>query len=179
MIARLKCLFDRGLNEVKISLPEREFTIETALPLDEVLTRLQVLIQKRSALFPAFITDEISPFYGEFNGQSFHAYQLAYRDSFNPQINGLVIATPTGTKLAMKMSLPNGVGQILKFNNGLGIFFVLIFCLIGIFNSSIVAVLIPSTILISSRWIRQWGFEHFHQKSQAHYDRFLRILEAA
>ncbi|MEM7127616.1 MAG: hypothetical protein AAF702_14885 [Chloroflexota bacterium] len=77
--------------------------------------RLQDLIKERTQMFPEWISSNDSPYFGTFEGNTFEAYKLSYRDSFNPMIDGKIQGGDGGIEIHLHMSIAPAVKALLNF----------------------------------------------------------------
>jgi hypothetical protein len=103
-------------------MPFYRFQIDSPLTALAVLQRVEALVRDAPGLWQSikesFGQDRESdaPFIGKIDGDAFHLRRdIRYRNSFLPQINGRVVATPTGTRVFVTMHVHPLVGAFMLF----------------------------------------------------------------
>ena len=88
-------------------LPLENITFKTQLPSDEVISRLDGLVEPEKGLrFSLFNSASTKPYEGQIYGQTFRMKRIiGYRNSFLPRIKGVVSTDYDGTTIRVTMRL--------------------------------------------------------------------------
>lgn len=89
-----------------ILLPIENFTINTTLTKDEVITKLNEVVEQKKFRMPLFFDTSKKPYIGEIESDTFkirRAISHSQRSSFLPVITGTLYSTPTTTEIRIKM----------------------------------------------------------------------------
>lgn len=169
---------------LRVSYQPVSVVLVSSLSEEEVLKRLHNTIQERKSSFPAWITDESSPFFGKITGHAFSGYQLSYSNSFNPQIVGTVTVAEAGVEISILMTLHRFAQANIRFGQLFLILFLALVLLLMRFDVDIspseirVFVLGVAVLLLFTRWFWSVGVNAFQDSAVRHIKHFAKLLDA-
>lgn len=136
-----------------ILLPTENFTINTSLTKDEVITKLNEVVEPYKAGYLPYHDGGDKPYEGEVTNDTFKINRIIkYRNSFIPKISGQVFSEEKGTGIKIKMRLNMAVIVFSIFLALFDIAFIIILTVAGVYSeideSTIFFLLFPGLFLV-------------------------------
>lgn len=153
-------------------LPSKSLVYHSLLTKEDLLERLRDAIEtERLHDLNSRNKMESKPYFGEIQNGSFNIRRVInYKNSFLPQISGVISEDINGTQIKVEMKLMNFVKFFMIIWFSFCVFFVLIFLLVFLFDKNSnsergFSIIVPLLMLVFASFLVSSGFESESEKS--------------